>query len=298
MVYHSRLAPTPSGFLHRGNAFNFMLCWLLVRRSGGSLRLRIDDLDAPRMQPAFVQDVFESLAWLGLDFDLGPKDGAEQARFSQQLRLPRYQQLLDQLVARGRVFACTCSRSQLAGLPHYPGTCLHKNIPLDQPEVTWRLNIPEAEARQAVNDLAGPDLVIDLWRALRYPVIRRRDGLSAYHVATLADDMDHGVNLIVRGADLLPSTALHLHLAGLLETREPDYGRFRQIQFYHHPLVTDASGQKLSKSAGASSLKALREAGASSSVLWKELGAWLGVAANGPNDLLQGGWGLPGVQPD
>ncbi|HEX8529770.1 MAG TPA: glutamate--tRNA ligase family protein, partial [Cytophagales bacterium] len=142
----SRLAPTPSGFLHLGNAFSFALTWLLVRHHGGTLLLRIDDIDNERRRPAYVDDVFQTLRWLQLDWDAGPKDPTDfEAHFSQLHALNRYAQLLEALRRAGVLYACNCSRSQVQassvnGL--YPGTCRHRNLTLDTPDVAWRVHVP------------------------------------------------------------------------------------------------------------------------------------------------------------
>lgn len=253
-----------------GNAFNFLLTWLLVRAHGGSLRLRIDDLDAPRARQEFIDDIFDALRWLGIDWDEGPRNAAEHLeQYSQQQRLPAYRKLLQKLAAQGHVFACTCSRKTIRtqdGDGQYPGTCLHRHLPLDTPDAAWRTTTPPGTLIILEDRLAGPQ-TIDLYRMVRHFIVRRRDGIPAYHIASLADDLDHGINLIVRGADLLDSTAAQLYLAGLLQEE-----RFRQVQFCHHPLVLDDAGNKLSKSAGSISLRAWRDAGKTTADLY----AWFG----------------------
>ncbi|QNP52820.1 hypothetical protein H9L05_03570 [Hymenobacter qilianensis] len=108
-----RLAPTPSGYLHLGNAVNFVLTWLLVRRAGGHLHLRIDDLDRARLRPAYLENIFQTIRWLGLDYDTGPRDAEEfEQAYSQQHHLAEYQAMLDDLRSKsGLVYACTCSRT-------------------------------------------------------------------------------------------------------------------------------------------------------------------------------------------
>lgn len=257
----SRIAPTPSGLLHLGNAFNFLLTEAIVRQAGGHLRLRIDDLDAPRIRHEYLSDIFDSLAWLGIQPDAGPADAADQrAHFSQSLRLPEYNKLLRRLAETGLVFACTCSRKELLQASadgQYPGTCIAKKIPLDTPDAAWRIQTPP-DALIHFSDAIAGDSSVSLWDAQRHFIIRRRDGLPAYQVASLSDDAAYGINTIVRGADLRSSTAAQLYLAGLLGMKS-----FLETRFYHHPLISDEKGQKLSKSAGSSSLKAMRAAGIS-----------------------------------
>jgi glutamyl-tRNA synthetase len=256
-LVRSRIAPTPSGFLHIGNAYNFLMTEAIVRQSNGLLRLRIDDLDAPRIRKEYVEDIFESLSWLGIEPDEGPQDAAEQSTlFSQSLRISKYNDLLHRLVATGLVFACNCSRKDLqqkSSDGQYAGTCIDKQIPLDTPDVSWRLRTSEATNVSFHDRIMGRQ-EIRLWDVQRHFVIRRRDGLPAYHVASLYDDVDYNINTIVRGADLLTSTAAQLYLAQLLQL-----DGFIRTAFYHHPLMTDEKGEKLSKSAGSTSLKAMRE---------------------------------------
>lgn len=246
----SRLAPTPSGYLHAGNAVNFLLTHALVRRAGGHLHLRIDDLDRERVRPQYLENIFVTLQWLGIAWDSGPRDAADfGAHYSQLLRLERYQALLDRLLMVPMlVYACTCSRAQVlaaagpGGL--YPGTCRHKNLPLDTPEASWRVAVPTGATVSFTDALRGP-VTMAVAPAVGDFVIRKKDGLPAYQIASLADDVADAITLIVRGADLLPSTAAQLWLA---EQAGGAYAAFAQVQFWHHPLLMDAAGHKLSKS--------------------------------------------------
>jgi glutamyl-tRNA synthetase len=271
-LVRSRIAPTPSGYLHIGNAYNFLLTENIVRSTYGHLRLRIDDLDALRVRPDYVQDIFESLLWLSIRYDEGPRDIQDQElQFSQRLRLAEYEKLLNALVATNLVFACSCSRKEL--LEHsrdgqYTGTCLQKHIPLDAPDVSWRIRTPETTTALFEDRVLGQQR-FELWEIQRHFVIRRRDGLPAYHVASLADDMAYGINTIVRGQDLLSSTAAQLYLADVL-----GLDAFQNASFYHHPLIADVAGQKLSKSAGSSSLKAMRAAGVSANDIRQNAVSW------------------------
>ncbi len=259
MLLRSRIAPTPSGYLHAGNAFNFLLTYHVVRQSGGSIRLRIDDLDTPRIRQEYITDVFDSLNWLGISWDEGPHTPEEHYRlYSQQLRLDRYHKYLDVLTATGKVFACSCSRQEIERNSrdgHYSGSCIGKGIPLDAPDTSLRIVIPDP-CLVTIHDRMKGVVTVDLYRVMRHFVVRRRDGIPAYHLASLADDLDFHINCIVRGEDLLHSTAAQLYLASLLQ--EPV---FSSARFYHHPLFADDDGRKLSKSAGSISLKHQRAAG-------------------------------------
>lgn len=255
----TRIAPTPSGLLHPGNGASFVLTWRIARAAGGDVLLRIDDLDAERARPEYIDDIFETLGWLGIHPDRGPADAADfEAHWSQRLRIPRYLELVDRLRAGGHLYACGCSRKDIAlrgATDGYDGHCRRKGLPFDAPEAAWRLWIPEGTTVRWT-EWAHGHRSLDLARAMGDPVVRQRDGRPAYQVASLADDSDLGITFVVRGEDLLPSTACQLHLASVLEL--PGFGA---ATFMHHPLLRDAQGEKLAKSRGAGSLRALREAG-------------------------------------
>jgi glutamyl/glutaminyl-tRNA synthetase len=257
----TRLAPTPSGFLHAGNAINFLITHRLARATGARLRLRIDDLDAERVRPAYVEDVFQSLHWLGISWEDGPTSPeAHAAQFSQHLRSPRYHALIARLRAAGHLYACTCSRSRLA---QAGCDCRKAGHPFDAPDTAWRLHVP-AGTTITVPVSGGAPVAVDLVEAMGDPVLRQRNGRPAYQIASLADDLDHGTTFIVRGADLLPSTACQLYLAELLG--EAAFGR---VRFLHHALELGPDGGKLAKSAGSTSLQSMREAGLGPEALWE-----------------------------
>lgn len=268
----SRIAPTPSGFLHRGNAYNFLLTEAITAGAGRRLRLRIDDLDAPRIRSEYLDDIFETLNWLGIEWQEGPQNATiHEHTFKQEYRLERYTDLLEQLAKSGNVYACTCSRKEIAAQSingHYPGTCRLKKISLSTPDLAWRLHV-DANAVVGFEDALLGSTAINLYNESGDFVVRRRDGLPAYHIATLADDVDFGINTIVRGADLLLSTAMQLHLAALLY--QPS---FTDTRFYHHPLIKDDLDQKLSKSAGGTSVKQLRASGMTAATFREEFEQW------------------------
>jgi glutamyl-tRNA synthetase len=257
-----RFAPTPSGYLHIGNALNFTLNWLVARLDGGKILLRIDDLDADRKRPEYVADIFESLEWLGLDWDEGPRSQENfEKNWSQHRRLPLYFKALEKLRDTGLLFACRKSRRDLAPFGgDYPPEFRNQNLSLDDPDVAWRIRTPLLSGEG--QGVGLPDFVV-----------RRRDGIPAYQLASLVDDLHFGVTHVVRGADLEASTQAQIYLAECLgETN------FLKIKFLHHPLITDAQGEKLSKSAGASSLKALRESGAGAEIVFQKVGEMLGFS--------------------
>lgn len=247
-MLRSRIAPTPSGFLHIGNLFGFVKTWLTVKQQHGQLLLRIDDIDNERSRPEYLQNIFEWLQALGLTCDEGPADSTDfTLHWSQQLRLPLYNQTLERLVATGKVYACNCSRKKTAANSsdgRYNDECRGKQIPLDAKDVVWRLQTEKDELLTWDDELMGPsafsphDLMGDF-------VIRRRNGLPSYQVASLTDDIHYSINYIVRGEDLLASTAAQLYMAKLLHENA-----FMQTRFCHHPLLKNEQGEKLSKSAG------------------------------------------------
>jgi glutamyl-tRNA synthetase len=258
-VLRSRFAPTPSGYLHLGNVFSFLLTWLLVRRESGEVLLRIDDIDAERKRPEYVQDIFETLNWLNLSYDIGPANAADfEANWSQHHRIPLYEKALHQLSeSPGLLFACTCSRAQLAqtGSAAYPGTCVSKHLPLDTPDAALRLFV-DRKTKVTVKSGIGNDVVYPLGKNTGSFVVRRRNGLPAYQLASLCDDLHFDINAVVRGEDLTGSTAQQIYQAQCLE--EP---AFAKSIFVHHPLLKDEHGSKLSKSEGALAVRSLRANG-------------------------------------
>lgn len=274
-LLHTRFAPTPSGYLHVGNAFSFVLTWLYARKSGGTIRLRIDDIDGVRARPEFVADIFESLNWLGLDYDSGPVSVDDfYQNHSQHLRLERYNRYLKELEDKQLVFACTCSRKQVidnAVDGQYNEHCLPLNLPFDTPESALRIITPEHQSTITFTDVWKDYGSIDLYQHLRHFVVRGKNGVAAYQLASLVDDVDFGINFIVRGQDLLYSTAAQCFLAKQLQ----GLGGFTSVQFLHHGLLKDDKGEKLSKSAGATALLARRKNAEGAEQLYREFSAYM-----------------------
>ncbi|WP_218134666.1 glutamate--tRNA ligase family protein [Hymenobacter lapidiphilus] len=275
----SRLAPTPSGFLHLGNAVNFTLTWLLTRRAGGTLHLRIDDLDRARFRPAYLDNIFRTLEWLGLDYDQGPSGPAEFERYySQQQRLAEYEAALQAArTAHPTLFyACRCSRTELARAAapggHYSGTCQTLGLPFEASGLAWRARVPPTTAIIWPDLAQGPQLVA-LAEELGDFVVRKKDGMAAYQVASVLDDQRLGVNFIVRGQDLRASTAAQLWLAEVL----PGQAGFTRTQFLHHNLLLDAAGQKLSKSTQTSQQRGILAEGAAPQVVYRAVATLLGL---------------------
>ncbi len=270
----TRLAPTPSGFLHLGNVLSFAVTSHLAKRSGAGILLRIDDMDRERVQPEYLQDIFETLSFLDIPFDQGPVDITSfETGFSQRHRLSMYNKALAELRDLNAVFACTCSRSQLAaeGVDStYPGTCRTKNIPLDTPGAAWRLLTDERPL--PVKDISGDQISFQLPKSMCDFIVRRKDGYPAYQLSSLLDDLFWDVDLIVRGEDLLPSTIAQMFLASIMKKQS-----FSNAYFYHHVLLTSSDGRKFSKSAGDTSVHFLRRIGATSEEVFLMAGEMLGL---------------------
>ncbi|NML65623.1 hypothetical protein HHL22_10435 [Hymenobacter sp. RP-2-7] len=235
-----RLAPTPSGYLHLGNAVNFVLTWLLVRQKGGQLHLRIDDLDRARLRRPYVENIFRVIDWLQLDYDHGPAGPDDFLRhYSQLLHLPTYNAALRRLAQRPGLLAAS-HRSRTSG----PGAAAAP-VALDTPGVAWRAQVPLGTIVTWTDGWQGAPQV-PLGAAMPDFVVRKKDAVAAYQLASVVDDLRLGTTLIVRGLDLLPSTAAQLWLAAQL----PEMQNFRaaRVRFFHHDLLTDAAGHKLSKS--------------------------------------------------
>ncbi len=247
---HTRLAPTPSGLLHLGNAYSFLLTAQLAAQTQGSLLLRIDDLDNDRKRTEYLIDIFESLAYLNITIDRGPQSLADfEKNWSQKTRLPLYEAALAKLVAGGHVFACACSRKDLL---KKACTCFERKLDLATPNFAWRIFVPEKTIVRFADARLGA-VACDVHEALGNFVVRRRDGIPAYQLVSLVDDLHFGINALVRGEDLLPSTAAQIFLAQLLDEKS-----FSENYFLHHDLIRSPSGEKLSKSVGAEALKTLR----------------------------------------
>ncbi|MGK7867264.1 tRNA glutamyl-Q(34) synthetase GluQRS [Falsiroseomonas sp. E2-1-a20] len=263
----TRFAPSPTGFLHLGHAHSALAGWRAARQAGGRFLLRIEDIDATRCQPAFAAAIEEDLAWLGLDWD-GPV--RVQSRHMQD-----YGWTLDSLKARGLLFPCFCTRTDIAreiagsaAAPHgpdgplYPGTCRRLPVAERQDRITqavphaWRLDMGRALA-----DLPAPLSFEEAGRGritcdpARFGdvVLARKEVPASYHLCVTHDDARDGVTLVTRGEDLLPATDLHRLLQHLMGWPEPAYA--------HHKLLMGRDGRRLSKRDGAVPLRDLRAGG-------------------------------------
>ena len=249
-----RFAPSPSGRMHLGNLLCCLLAWLSARQAGGTVVLRIEDLDIRRCPPVHARQLLEDLRWLGLDWDAGPGVGGPDGPYYQSERTALYEAALHTLSARGLVYPCFCTRAELhaASAPHredgqaiYPGTCRHLT-PAQIAERSrnrspaLRLRVPGGVRHFTDGHMGeyGEDLARDCGDFL----LRRSDGLFAYQLAVVVDDGAMGVTQVVRGADLLSSTPRQLYLYRLLGLEPP--------AFYHFPLLLAPDGRRLSKRDG------------------------------------------------
>lgn len=255
----TRIAPTPSGFLHLGNAFSFLITKALAEKHGAKILLRIDDLDRERYRSEYVEDIFETLDFLEIKIDQGPKDLREfETEWSQIHRMDNYEAALNKLRSSGIVFACDCSRKKIQLLDpsgYYLGQCLDRRIPLDKPEVAWRIDTTESDFLH-FNEYPDQRKSALIPQDTAFYMVRKRDRLPAYHLTSVVDDLHFGVDLIVRGSDLYSSTLAQLDLA-----RNLGESQFEKITFHHHPLIKGPKQEKLSKSDGATSIQFLRKEG-------------------------------------
>ena len=279
----SRLAPTPSGYLHLGNAFSFILTWLLVRRLEGKLQLRIDDLDSARLKRDCLEDIFLQLEWLGLEYDSGPQGPEEHLKhYSQSLKIEDYRETLSSLRQLRSLYACQCSRKQYLAISEdglYPKTCRDKKLDLDQPEITWRFK-SESEALSDTLFFEGSSEEDSSSKPLGDAVLLRRNGIPSYQISSLVDDMKNRSTLIVRGIDLYPSSLFQQTVAEKL-----GWATFSDICFVHHSLLKDSTGKKYAKSEGAYSLKDLKQENSDPGFVYRGVACWLGLPDTDINDL-------------
>jgi len=253
LVHKTRYAPTPSGFLHLGNLYSFILTATIARNTGASVLLRIDDMDRERFRSEYLQNIFETLRFFELPFQEGPKDEVDFLKYwSQQHRMDSYTKALDELRQKELLYPCACTRTDLqkAGLQSgCTGNC-SSSYSLDDPGLNWRYRTPEQS--QFLQMFNGETIAYDFPVSMKDFIVRKRDGTPAYQLCSVVDDMRFGVNLVVRGVDLLESSIAQVALSQSLENNT--YASAVQV---HHPLLKDATGHKLSKSEGAESLDTL-----------------------------------------
>jgi glutamyl-Q tRNA(Asp) synthetase len=268
-MFVTRFAPSPTGRLHLGHAFSAVLGHAEAMKSGGRFLLRIEDLDQGRSRAEFVDGIYEDLRWLGLEWD--------QPVLVQSARTKAYSDALDTLRGQGLVYACFCTRADIAQsltAPHgdaatsYPGTC--RPLPDDPKRRAtmphcWRLD--SAKALQTMEIPSWMETGGERFDAREVQIgdaiLARKDAPASYHLSCVVDDAASGVTMVVRGADLRPSTPIQRLLQVQLGLQEPTY--------LHHPLVTHEDGRRLAKRDLAPTLEAMREAGVDGPRLASEL---------------------------
>ncbi len=270
-MHVERFAPSPTGLLHLGHAYSAWLGWRRAKDAGGKFLLRMEDLDASRVRPDYVEAISRDLAWLGLDWE-------EPVLFQSQ-RSAAYREALERLSRMDLVYPCTCTRrdiAEAASAPHgidgqvYPGTCRDKAMAASG-DAALRLNM--ARAIETLGGVAAIEaLTFDetglgqdgetghhslsaylLLSRAGDIVLSRRDGAIAYHLAVVVDDAHQGISHVTRGQDLFEMTMIHRLLQALLDLPTPIY--------HHHRLVTDAAGKRLAKRDDARAIATYRDAG-------------------------------------
>jgi glutamyl/glutaminyl-tRNA synthetase len=265
-MYRGRLAPSPTGLLHLGHARTFLVAQQRALAAGGILLLRDEDLDPQRSRQEFAQAMLEDLRWLGLRWQEGPDLGGPFAPYKQSQRRNFYIDAWRRLLAKGWLYPCRCSRkdlAQVAQAPHdeaiYPGTCRPSrpftaagSLPGSPAGTNWRFRVPYGE-KVVFNDGRLGQQCFVTGKDFGDFLIWRRDDVPAYQLAVVVDDAAMQITEIVRGADLLLSTARQILVARALGLPSPSC--------YHCELLRDAQGRRLAKRHDALSLRVLREQG-------------------------------------
>jgi glutamyl-tRNA synthetase len=273
----TRLAPSPTGALHLGNARTFLVNWALARQQGWQIVLRIEDLDGPRVKADAAAEAIDVLGWLGLDWDEGPH--------YQRGDLSPYRAALERLAAQGAIYPCRCTRRDIEAAalsaPHgdehelrYPGTCRpaeRESVSpeqLDDPGVAWRLRVPEG-VTTFVDEFAGRH-EYDIQATSGDFLVATKEGLPSYQLAVVIDDARQRIDRVVRGDDLLGST----HRQLLLQER---FGLKPPPQYFHLPLVVGEDGRRLAKRHGDSRIGHYRSRGVSAERILGLLAEWCGL---------------------
>jgi glutamyl-tRNA synthetase len=261
--YRGRIAPSPTGYLHLGHARTFWTAYERAQARGGTLILRNEDLDPQRSRPEFSEVMIEDLRWLGIRWQEGPDVGGPHAPYLQSRRMEQYLEAWRQLRDGGWIYPCTCTRKELSavaqapheeGEPIYPGRCRgRKGEGAASPSgVHWRFRVPDGEVVE-FEDLGQGRQRFTAGTDFGDFVVWRRDNVPAYQLAVVVDDAAMKVTEVVRGADLLLSTARQLLLWRALGEHPPAW--------FHCDLVRDQKGERLAKRHDALSLRALRASG-------------------------------------
>lgn len=273
--YRGRLAPTPTGYLHLGHARTFWIAQQRAKTNGGTLILRNDDLDSTRYKMEFVDAMVEDLKWFGFEWREGPDIGGEFAPYNQSERFSFYRDALRKLRAGNFIYPCTCSRKDIqsaVNAPHaaddeliYPGTCrsnsefrisndkFNSTFANRNSKFSWRFRVPDGETISFRDENLGDQKFV-AGKDFGDFVVWRNDDVPAYQLACVVDDAAMQITEVVRGKDLLLSTAWQLLLYRALQLPPP--------KFFHCELMLDENGQRLAKRNDALSLRILRARGA------------------------------------
>ncbi|HZS78029.1 MAG TPA: tRNA glutamyl-Q(34) synthetase GluQRS [Ktedonobacteraceae bacterium] len=287
MSVRGRYAPSPTGDLHLGNLRTALLAWLFARCKKGQFVLRVEDLDRPRVRPGATTRMLSDLRWLGLNWDEGPDIGGPYAPYTQSERQEIYQTYLRRLMDEGRVYPCYCSRADIARAasaphgeegPRYPGTCRtlteaqrrQREASGRRPSLRFRV---DDERVVEFTDLIAGTQKQHVQHAVGDFILYRSDGIFAYQFAVVVDDGLMHINQVVRGADLLSSTARQILLFEALGFPAPT--------FAHVPLMLDTEGKRLSKRIESAGLQPLRAARATPEQVVGQLAADCGLVEKG-----------------
>lgn len=273
-MFVTRFAPSPTGYLHKGHAFSALTAHATARAEGGRFLLRIEDIDATRCRPEFEAAIYEDLAWIGLDWETPVRRQSEH--------MADYDAALEQLIARGVLYRCFRTRSELqnefAAAPHGAMDAF-RGAPLSPDEearrlaagdsYAWRLSLAKAE--EVLDGFAGLTYFVEDqgWMQARPEVggdvvLARKDVRTSYHLASVVDDALQGITHVIRGVDLADAAHVHRLLQALLGLPTPIYR--------HHPLILGSDGKRLAKRDRSETLRSLRERGVSATDLRRELG--------------------------
>jgi glutamyl-tRNA synthetase len=297
-LVRGRYAPSPTGVLHMGNIRTALLAWLFARCQAGQFVLRIEDLDRPRVRQGATQQILDDLRWLGLDWDEGPDTGGPYAPYTQSERIDIYKQYLRRLQDAGLIYPCYCSRAEIAqaaSAPHqesegpvYPGTCRHltqaqrRRYEAQQRRPSLRFRVDDERIVTFTDLLAGP-CTQHVQRTAGDFIVRRSDGIFAYQFVVVIDDALMHINQVVRGHDLLSSTARQILLFEALGFPVPT--------FAHVPLVRDEHGKRLAKRSQSEGLAPLQAQGLTPAQILGKLAASCGFIEQNvscsPYELLQ-----------
>jgi glutamyl-tRNA synthetase len=284
-----RYAPSPTGDLHLGNLRTALLSWLFARCANGQFVLRVEDLDQPRVRAGATSRMLADLRWLGLDWDEGPDCGGPFAPYIQSERLTIYQQYLERLQEMGMLYPCYCSRAEIAyaaSAPQqgagdgsrYPGNCRdltavqRRQYEASGRRPSLRFRVDDQRVITFTDQLSGPQRQ-HVQQEVGDFIVRRADGIFAYQFAVVVDDGLMRINQVVRGADLLSSTARQILLFEALGFPIP--------RFSHVPLFLDETGKRLSKRTQSMGLDPLRAAGLSPEDITGQLAASCNLLENG-----------------